>query len=190
MKTPPFTFFNSGDECRTLDRLKIPLPAGYVPNWTLHIVQIRPGCGDRIYDFFGTSSVVGGAFRLYPDDLQGGAVNITNEGNGAWPFFRKVPRGFQWLKLRSGIERFVQQLGPVTLPDGPRWSISVECWYMRFDERGRTVRHFAWDDPFGREGRWDEIERYCRQLAEQTLRFPVAPRSAPPQVKTSPTNSR
>src|ERR1035437_5089080 len=127
--TLPHLFFENLEECRTLDRLRLPPPRGYAPHWSLHVVQVRPGGGDRVYGFFGTPTVIRGAFAFYPDDLRRGALEMAQWHPGAWPYFRKTPGGYRWVRQRGGIAQLVQQLGSGSTPDIARWPWGLECWY-------------------------------------------------------------
>jgi hypothetical protein len=188
--------FNSPDECQALDRLRLPLPARFVPHWCLHVVQVRPGAGDRVYDFCGRPDAVGGAFALYPDDLWATSAHLGSAHAGAWPCFRKTPRPFWWLRQppRFGAEEFVLFRFPLVTPDVTRGPLDTECWYYRFDEGDRVIRHFAWHQAAftGADPTWRALRSVCYDLAQASLRFtrPVRRTHPPPSAPPDPSARR
>ena len=170
-------WYNSLDQCRALDRLRLVLPAGYPPAWRLHIVHVRPARGDRVYGFFRSGDIIAGAFAVYPDRL------ILHEnlpaGVPAWPLPRPTPHQPQWFKRSAQLGEFIERGGLAWLPDAPMEPTSTEAWYVVFASGEQRVRRLAWFDRWLEPDLpkvWQALESHCIAVAQVSLRCPVQPR--------------
>lgn len=167
--------FDSVDEFAVLDRLQLPVPRRLPPMWRLHAVQLRPGAGDRVYNFVGTSTggsrSTHGCFAFYPDDVMRVAADTAEWCHGAWPLLRPTPGPLRWMPLESALCEWVMRFGLFELTDIRMLPWSDVGWSMRYAEGRHVIRHFAW---FGADDRvppaWLTLQDACHELAIQALR--------------------
>jgi hypothetical protein len=166
--------FESLDEIAALDRLRLSLPPHATPKARLTAYHLRPGKGDRIYDFIVTGKVVAGCFANYPDDVVRTAYDTAEWCAGAWPWFRRAPGPHVWISRPLAFARFVQRCEFLSAPDIRREPWAIDAWAYRFDDGAHTIRRFAWFDADGvRSSAWEMIQAHCEELARETLQLRV-----------------
>lgn len=167
--------FDLPEHYAVLDRLRLPPPPNFRKSWRVDVVQIRPGAGDRIFNFLGVgigpNNPALGCFALYRDDIVRTASDTAEWCRNAWPLLRRPCGPHRWRLVGSEPSQWATRLMQFDLVSQRRLPWSQVGWFVRLDDGRHTFRRSAWFVA-GAEipPAWLRVQQFCHQLAADALR--------------------